>query len=135
MHIELAWPTLWPFLQLAMRGSDEKPSPAEILASIRANALQGWLVYDKTIAVAGICTKLIRDQTSGELQCHIWLIAGSHLSLWAEDFLSKLITWAKSEGCSAITACSSRCWGRRPARYGFEPIEERNGFPTWRRAI
>jgi hypothetical protein len=135
MHLELAWPYLWPFLERAYGRSDEKPIPAEILASIRTNALQAWLIYDKNIAVAGICTKLIRDTTSGELHCHIWLIGGSRLLSWADDFLSKLIPWAKAEGCCAITTSSKRGWGRRPERFGFVRIEDRNDFPTWKRAI
>jgi hypothetical protein len=136
MHIELAWPTLWPFLQRALEHSDEKPTPAEILASIRNRELTAWLVYEKNIPVAGILVRLQRHATSGsELQCHLWLVSGCALSLWADDFLSKLTTWAKAEGCSAITTCSKRGWGRRPARYGFERIEDRDGYPTWRRAI
>jgi len=135
MYIELAWPYLWPFLERALRHSDEKPTPASLLASIRQNACQSWLIYDKNIAVAGILTRLLREETSGELHCHIWLIGGSHLLSWAEDFLSKLIPWAKGEGCCALTTSSKRGWGRRAARFGFVPIEARNGFPTWRRDI
>lgn len=135
MHIELAWPTLWPLLQAAYERSDEQPEPTEILARIRKNELQAWLVYYNNMPVAGILTRLLREATSGELHCHLWLIAGSHLTSWADDFLSKLIPWAKAEGCSAITTSSKRGWGRRPARYGFVRVEDRDGFPTWKRAV
>src|SRR5690242_2405696 len=128
MHIELAWPSLWPFLQRALVHSDEKPAPAEILASIRANSLQGWLIYERNIPVAGICTKLIRDRTSGELHGHLWLIGGSRLHSWSADFFSKFIPWARSEGCCAITACGRKGWGRWAERYDFRRIEDRNGM-------
>lgn len=135
MYIELAWPTLWPFLQRALVHSDEKPEPAEILARIRANGLQAWLIYEKHIATAGICTKLLRDRTSGHLECLLWLIGGARLSSWAPDFLSKLILWAKSEGCTSLSAGGRRGWGRWAERYGFEATVPRNGRPHWVRPL
>jgi hypothetical protein len=134
-HIELVWPWFWPLILPAYRRSDEQPGPEAILQAIKSQELQAWTIWSKTQPVAGILTKLLREATSGELHCHLWLIAGSHLSLWADDFLSKLIPWAKAEGCCALTTSSQRGWGRRPARYDFERIEDRGGFPTWKRAI
>lgn len=135
VHIELAWPSLWPFLERAQSFSDDKSSPEAILSAIRQNACQGWLIYDKNIACAGICTKLLRDTTSGHLECLIWLVGGDRLFLWCPDFLSKLIPWAKAEGASRLVAGGRKGWGRWAARYGFEPIEPRAGIPYWARAI
>jgi hypothetical protein len=134
-YIELAWPYLWPFMQRALVHSDEKTEAATILAGIRENRFQGWLVYDKDVAVAGICTELLRDTTSGHLECLLWLIGGARLSSWAPDFLSKLILWAKSEGCTSLSAGGRRGWGRWAERYGFEATVPRNGRPHWVRPL
>lgn len=134
-HIDQIWPQLWQMLQPAYEGSDEQPGEWAVCSGIKNHNLQAWAVFDRNELVAGILTKLLREATSGELQCHLWLISGSHLSLWADDFLAKLIPWAKAEGCCAITTSSKRGWHRRPARFGFERIEDRGGFPTWKRAI
>lgn len=135
MHIELAWPYLYPFLTRALVYSDDRPEAHEILAGIREKRLQGWLIYDKNIPCGGICTKLLRDTTSAHLECLIWLIGGERLSSWAHDFLSKCIPWAKAEGASRLVAGGRKGWGRWAKRYGFEPIEPRNGIPYWARAI
>lgn len=123
------WADLWPILERAYRRSDEHP---DILAGIRRKDLQLWAVYEKNLPIAGICTKLLRDTTSGELDCHLWLVAGSHLSLWAPDFLSKLTSWAKTEGCTGVTGNGRRGWDRIVRRYNGYRIADRDGLPCWR---
>lgn len=132
MEIELAWPVLWPLIERAYRNSDEKPTPAEILARIRRNDLQAWMIYDRNMPVAGICTRLLRELTSGELHCHLWLIAGSRVSDWVPDFLPKLIAWARSEHCAAITGNGRKGWDRLVRQHGGYRTEDRDGKPCFR---
>jgi hypothetical protein len=92
----------------------------DLIGGIRSRNLQLWAIYTKQEAVAGILTRLVREATSGELHCQIWLVGGSRLSEWIGDFLGKLKDWAKSEGCSAIVATGVRPgWERVAPRLGF----------------
>lgn len=112
-----AWIDLWPILEPAYRLLPEKVS---LLAGVRAKDLQLWAVFDKKTAVAGIVTRLARHTTSGELHCQIWLVGGSRLSEWVGDFLPKLKTWARDEGCCAVVAAGvRRGWARVAPRLGF----------------
>lgn len=130
-HLAQAWPGLWPLLKPAY---DFSPDKADLLGGLLAKELQLFAVYDKDGPVAGIVTRLVR--TSGDqLQCHLWLIGGSRVSSWAPDFLSKLIPWAKAEGCSAITGNGRKGWARLVARYGGERVEDSQGMPCWRLAL
>jgi acetyl esterase/lipase len=130
MYIELAWPYLWPFLERADKRLARPMGPSAILASIRSKALQGWLIYDKNMPVAGIATRLVRHTTSGELHCQIFMVGGSHLLRWADDFLSKLMTWAKAEGCSAVVAAGVRPgWERVAPTLGF--VRSHMDGPDW----
>lgn len=134
-HIELVWPWWWPLIKPAYERSDDKPAPQEILRQIKTNRLQCWAVFDNNAPCGGICTKLLRDTTSTHVECLLWLISGERLSSWAPDFLSKCIPWAKAEGASRLVAGGRKGWARVAKRYGFEPIEPRDGVPYWARAI
>jgi hypothetical protein len=82
--------------------------------------------------VAGIVTRIVRHTTSGELQCQIFMVGGSHLSHWVGDFLSKLEIWAKSEKCSAIVAAGVRAgWVRVAPRLGFSPFYIEGPDQVW----
>lgn len=126
------WPGIWPLIEKAYRKSEEK---ADILGGILSKDLQAWAIYEKNIPIAGIVSRLLREGTSGELHCHVWLIGGSRLSEWAPDFVAKLIAWAKSEGCSAVTGNGRRGWSRIMPKLGFHRIDDRDGLPCWKRAI
>lgn len=123
------WPQLWPLLKLAYERSDEQH---DILAGILSKDFQCWAIFGKQVPVAGIVTRLLRETTSGESHCHCWLIGGSRLSEWAPDFLAKLIPWAKSEGCSAITGNGRIGWARIMRRFGFRRTGDVGGLPAWR---
>lgn len=127
-----AWPDIWPLIEPAWRKSDDK---RDILAGAMSRELQLWAVWSKDRFVAGIVTRLWRVGTSGELRCHVWLIGGSLMSLWAQDFISKLIPWAKAEGCSAITGNGRRGWSRIMPKLGFHRTDDLDGLPCWRRDI
>lgn len=122
------WPQLWPLLKPAYERSKEK---TDLLAGILSKELQLWAIFDKQNPVAGICTKLLRDRTSGDLQLRVWLVGGSRLKDWLPDFLSKAMPWARAEGCSAITGSGRRGWKRVAARLGCVRVEDEDGEPCW----
>lgn len=126
------WTQAWPLIEPAYRQSKEQ---TDILAGLLSKDLQLWLVYDNLVPVSGIVSRLLREGTSGDLTCHLWLVGGSRLSDWSADFLSILIPWAKAEGCTAITGNGRKGWARIVARHGGERIEDREGLPCWRLAI
>lgn len=126
------WPQLWPLLRPAYERSKEK---TDILAGALSKDLQVWAIFDKKVPVAGICTKLLRDRTSGDLQLRVWLVGGSRLKDWLPDFLAKASPWARSEGCTAITGSGRRGWARVAARLGCVRVEDEDGEPAWSLAL
>lgn len=132
-HLYDVWLPLWPLLKKAY---DKSPDKLDLLAGIRSRELQLWAVYGKDGPVAGIVSRLLRHEgTSGELHCHLYLVGGSHLSIWAPDFITKISAWARGEGCSALTGNGRRGWARIVKRFGGEQIEDREGMPCWRLAL
>lgn len=124
------WPRIWPFLKKAY---DKSPDKLDLLAGLRSRELQLWAVYAKDGPVAGIVSRLERQEgTSGELHCHLYLVGGSHLSSWSSDFITKISAWAKAEGCSALTGNGRRGWDRIVKRFGGERIEDSQGMPCWK---
>lgn len=115
-------------LEPAYRQSAEK---MPLLKGIRSRDLQLWGIYAQNNPIAGIVTRVLREATSGDLTCHLWLVGGSRLSEWAGDFIAKLIVWARSEGCAAITGNGRPGWARIVRRFGGERIADRDGLPCW----
>lgn len=126
------WVGLWPLIK---RAYDKSPDKLDVLGGLLCKDFQLWGVYAKNKPVAGIVSRLLREGTSGELHCHLYLVGGSHLSIWAPDFITKISAWAKAEGCSALTGNGRRGWARIVARFGGEQIEDRDGLPCWRLAL
>jgi hypothetical protein len=116
----------------ALAFSEEK---ADILAGLYAKQLQLWGVYEHNIPVAGIVSRLLRREGTSSLNCRVWLIGGERLSAWAPDLLSKLIPWAKAEGCDRLSAAGRKGWGRWAPRYGFVRVADEGDLPCWERPI
>lgn len=125
------WPKLWPLLAPAYARSKEQ---TDILAGVLSKELQLWAVFDKSIPIAGIVTRL-RVATSGHRDLRIWLVGGERMSSWLPDFLSKASPWARSEGCTVITGSGRRGWARVAARLGCVRIEDEDGEPSWSLAL
>lgn len=125
------WADLWRLIEPAYKRTDQTDGVAALLRSLEA---QAWMVYDGPLAVAGIVTRFWVG-TSGDRTCHLWLVGGSRLSEWAPDLLAKLIPWAKSEGCVAVTGNGRIGWDRIVRRFGGYRIEDRDGLPCWRRDL
>ena len=131
-HLWDAWPQVWPLLKPAYDKSREK---TDLLGGLISKDLQLWQVSDNLIPVAGIVTRLLRESTSGNLHCRLWLVGGSRLSEWAPDFIAKLIPWAKAEGCTEINGSGRKGWRRIVARFGGVESGEEDGQPVWRLAL
>lgn len=131
-HIELVWPWWWPLIKPAYERSDEKPAPAEILRQIKNQELTVWAIFCDNKPIAGILVRLQRHVTSGHRICRIWLVGGTRMSEWLPDFLSKLIPWAKQEGCVALVGSGRKGWARYARRLGCVRIEDESGGPAWR---
>lgn len=127
-----AWPQVWPLLKPAYDKSREK---TDLLGGLLSKDLQLWLISDNLIPVAGIVTRLLRESTSGNLHCRLWLVGGYRLSEWAPDFIAKLIPWAKAEGCTEINGSGRKGWRRIVARFGGVEDGEEDGQPVWRLAL
>jgi hypothetical protein len=132
VDLHLAWPGLWPLLKPAY---DYSPDKDDLLAGIRERRFALWAVYARNIAVAGIVTRPVRDPTSGELHCHLWLVGGSRLYEWAGDFIAKLKPWAKAEGFTMITGNGRKGWDRIVRKFGGVRLADRQGMPCWGLAL
>jgi hypothetical protein len=127
-HIHLVWPTMWPLLKPAYEKSREK---TDLLAGIMSRDLQAWAVYENNALVAGIVSRLLRPEGTSSLNCRVWLVGGSRLSEWAPDFITKLIPWAKAEGCDRISGGGRRGWSRIVKQFGGVRVDDEDGAPAW----
>lgn len=131
-HVPLVWDAVWPLLEPAFAQSPEKD---DVFTGLLNRDFVLWMIYDKNKPVSGIVTRLWRDTTSGSLDCRIWLVGGERLSDWVSDFLSILIPWAKSEGCTTLSAAGRKGWARLGAKLGWKRAGEENGMPVWSFAL
>jgi hypothetical protein len=114
---------------------DKSREKTDLLGGLLSKDLQIWQVSANLIPVAGIVTRLLRESTSGNLHCRIWLVGGSRLSEWAPDFIEKLIPWAKAEGCTEINGSGRKGWRRIVAHFGGVEEGEEDGLPVWRLSL
>jgi hypothetical protein len=130
-HLGRVWPLLWPLIKPVYEAQKDK---RDLLAGIYGRELQLWGVWDYNGPLAGIVSTLvIVDSTSGsEKHCRIWLVAGVRMSEWADDFITKLIPWAKAEGCTCIDGAGRPGWARIMRRLGFVRAGEEDGLHVWR---
>jgi len=129
--LHLAWPELRPLLEPAVRRTPDKP---DVLARLIARDAQLWAVYDDyDRAVAAIVTQ-ITCQSDGK-RCRLWLVGGSRVPAWADDFLCKLELWARSLGCVALWGAGREGWDRIVKRKGGTSIGTIAGFAAWERRL
>lgn len=126
--LHLAWPELWPLLEPAVRRTPDKP---DVLARLIARDAQLWAVYDDGKAIAAIVTQVTCGPDGKG--CRLWLIGGSRVGAWADDFLFKLELWARSLGCIALWGAGREGWDRIVKRKGGTSIGTIAGFAAWER--
>jgi hypothetical protein len=128
-HLGQVWPDLWPLIRPVYEAQADK---RDLLAGIYSRDLNVWAIVDNNKPIACIVARFYRAETSSELVAHCWLIGGSRLSEWAEDFTTKFGDWARSEGACAITGTGRKGWARVAKRLGCYRIADREGMPCWR---
>jgi hypothetical protein len=128
-HVAIVWPALWPLLQAAYdRWSDDR---ADLLGGLAKLDYQLWAVFDGARPVAAIVTRLWTHTDTGARDCRLWLVGGRRMPEWLPDFISKLVPWARSEGCTRLTAAGRRGWWPFVASYGGYRIADESGLPAW----
>jgi hypothetical protein len=128
--LHLAWPGLRPLLEPAVRRTPDKP---DVLARLIARDAQLWAVYDDDAPVAAMVTQ-VTCAPDGK-RCRLWLVGGSRVAAWADDFLCKLELWARSQGCVALWGSGREGWDRIVKRMGGRSIGTIAGFAAWERRI
>jgi hypothetical protein len=128
--LHLAWPSLWPLLEPAVKRTPDKP---DVLAQLIAREAQLWAVYDGQEPIAAIVTQVTIDPAGK--RCRLWLIGGSHLDDWVTELLGKLEPWARSLGCVALWGCGREGWQRIVKRMGGRSLGTIAGFPAWERRL
>jgi len=121
--LHLAWPELGPLLEPAIRSSPDKP---DVLAELLGRRADLWGVYDGDGAVAAVVTTKQEDG-----RCLAWLVGGSRVREWAEQFLATLAEAARVNGCWAIWGTGRLGWARLVPPLGFQRIADHNGRPAW----
>ena len=129
--LHLAWPELWPLLEPAVRRTPDKP---DVLARLIARDAQLWAVYDDDNKAVAVIVTQITCQSDGK-RCRLWLVGGSRVPAWADDFLCKLEPWARSLGCVALWGAGREGWDRIVKRKGGTSIGTIAGFAAWERRL
>lgn len=128
MTLHDTWVALEPMLRPAIALAPEDP---RVLSRLMAGDAQLWGVYDDGKPIAAAVTGLLSPK-----RCLIWLVGGSRIHEWKDEFMAKIEAWARSFGCVALYAESPRRgWGRIAKELGFTPSGSLNGFFTWERAL
>ncbi len=139
------WQDLWPLLEPAVKRSpdygagdraepDACPEPAEwVLARLLARDAQLWAIHEKSGPIAAVVT-MVQQREDGR-HCLLWLIGGSRARDWADDFLARVETWARTLGCVALWGVGRVGWKRIVEPRGFRRIADFEGQPAWIRRI
>jgi len=136
--LHLVWPLLWPLLEPAVKRTPDylQAQPGggpDILARLIARDAQLWAVYANDEPIAAIVTQITVGHD--EKRCRLWLVGGSRVREWADDFLGKLEDWARSLGCVALWGSGREGWDRIVKRMGGTSIGTVAGFPAWERRL
>ena len=125
-----AWPFLWPMLEKAAKRSDLSESAVQ--TAVLSGDAQLWAILDNGAPVAAVTTQITLHEPKG---CRLWLVGGSRMDEWANDFLGRVEPWAKSLGCAVLWGTQSRKgWKRIVKMLGGEPIEM-DGKAAWARRL
>ncbi len=129
-HVDLAWPSLWPMLEPAVRLAPELP---DVHGRLLAGDAQLWAIVEGGRPVAAVVTEITLEP---EKRCRLWLVGGNGVQDWAADLLGKIEDWARPLGCAALWGTQSRAgWRRLVKRFGGTDAGLVNGQPTWERRI
>ena len=130
------WREAWPLLERAATRTNGGTEDEVARTLLRGDA-QLWSVFDseeglppKARRRAAVTTQIT---LIGEKGCRLWLVGGSCLAEWADDFLAEVEPWARSLGCTHVWGTQSRAGWRRIVRlFGGEPVIV-DGKASWMR--
>jgi hypothetical protein len=134
------WRDAWPLLERAAtrtNGGTEE----EVFQTLLRGEAQLWSVFDSEGGLSSVAPKERRRIAAvttqitliGEKGCRLWLVGGSRMADWADDFLAKVEPWARSLGCTHVWGTQSRAgWQRIVRLFGGEPVIV-DGKASWMR--
>jgi hypothetical protein len=143
------WRDAWPLLERAATRTNGGTEEEVARTLLRGDA-QLWSVFDseeglpsdlpaEASAKAGAPKARRRAAVTtqitliGEKGCRLWLVGGSRMAEWADDFLAKVEPWARSLGCTHVWGTQSRAgWQRIVRLFGGEPVIV-DGKASWMR--
>lgn len=129
MTLHNTWVALEPMLRPAIALAPGNP---RVLSRLMSGDAQLWGIYDDGQPIAAAVTGLLFSPK----RCLVWLVGGSRIHEWKDEFMTRIEAWARSLGCVALYAESPRRgWGRIAKELGFTPTNPLNGFFTWERAL
>jgi hypothetical protein len=105
------WPEIEGYLKDAMKGTiDMLFHPVDLLAGIIRNEWTLWIAKEGNRILAAMLTRL--SQYPRARACHIFLIGGTDLDKWADEFQAKVEEYARRNGCSRMEAGGRQGWVR-----------------------
>jgi hypothetical protein len=147
--VSAAWHEAWPLLERAAMRTNGGTEEEVFQTLVRGDA-QLWSVFDTEEAPlrqgfggqglpsvapqerrrAAVTTQIT---LIGEKGCRLWLVGGSRMAEWADDFLAEIEPWARSLGCTHVWGTQSRAgWQRIVRLFGGEPVIV-DGKASWMR--
>lgn len=136
----LLWRDAWPLLERAATRTNGGTEEEVAQTLLRGDA-QLWCVFDGEEDLSSVVPKERRRIAAvttqitliGEKGCRLWLVGGSRMAEWADDFLAKVEPWARSLGCTHVWGTQSRAgWQRIVRLFGGEPVIV-DGKASWMR--
>jgi hypothetical protein len=133
------WRDAWPLLERAATHTNGGTEEEVARTLLRGDA-QLWSVFDSGEGLPSEAPKARRRAAAttqitliGEKGCRLWLVGGSRMAEWADDFLAKVEPWARSLGCTHVWGTQSRAgWQRIVRLFGGEPVIV-DGKASWMR--
>jgi hypothetical protein len=129
-YLSQVWPSVWPFLERAVRRSKDA---LDVLGELRAERAQLWAVYDGGKPVGAVVTRV--QDVDGEKRVLFWLVGGSRAREWGADMVAQVERWARDLGATALWGVGRRGWRQHMAALGFERIDDFDGQPAWRKGL
>jgi len=118
-HVLVVWPTVDEMLEKAAGTTDGRFDKLSILDELIENRIQLWVVYEDSIPVAAVTTRLSQFREFKSLSID-W-VGGEKMGEWIDQVLSTIKLFAKDNGCKRLEGRGRTGWKRVLKRYGWRP--------------
>ena len=105
---------LTPALQKSPRESDNL---VELWARIEAGRAQVYTIFEDGALVGAFVTQLAARKDDNTL--NVWLLGGTGMDAWLEDFLECVVWVARKAGLDAVTFGGRPGWLKKLRKYGY----------------